>query len=343
MSKGNLFLGMARGSVGDVTFTRANGQQIARARNRSPRNPQTVLQQAQRVIMSTNVSAYSLMREICDHSFEGVEGAAKNQQRFLSRNNTMLRDRVATYLNTSDAEIIRNAQAWNYAAKGSVYTELNPYILSEGTLSLTFPGMILSDGAAYLRLASPANVEEPTYEDIADMLGLSQGDQLTICWITGPTTTSQGDIDRAIALGVAGKIYSFNYARIILDPQDGDMSHKFGIGGTYSSQVNNVRDLNVEALEIEGNRVDESSVNFYITSPPSHLELPIDEGVVDIDIVGWALIASRWNGSKWLRSSSAIQIPHPISLAWGIDYLGDAIRSWDSVTNSSLYLNQGNT
>lgn len=48
MAKGNMLLGMSRGSVGDVTFYRSGGSQRARARNRKPANPMTVLQQTQR-------------------------------------------------------------------------------------------------------------------------------------------------------------------------------------------------------------------------------------------------------------------------------------------------------
>ena len=73
MSKGNLFQGMARGSVGDVTFTRVNGQQVARVRNRKPKNPRTNKQLYQRAIMATVMRAYSAGRAIFDHSFEGVK------------------------------------------------------------------------------------------------------------------------------------------------------------------------------------------------------------------------------------------------------------------------------
>lgn len=48
MAKGNMLLGMSRGSVGDVTFYRSGGSQRARARNRKPSNPMTVRQQTQR-------------------------------------------------------------------------------------------------------------------------------------------------------------------------------------------------------------------------------------------------------------------------------------------------------
>lgn len=48
MAKGNLFLGGARGSVGDVTLSVNKGQQVTRRRNRQPNNPRTFAQMKQR-------------------------------------------------------------------------------------------------------------------------------------------------------------------------------------------------------------------------------------------------------------------------------------------------------
>lgn len=48
MAKGNAFVGMLRGSIGDVTFQRLKGAQISKARNRQPANPRSQAQQYQR-------------------------------------------------------------------------------------------------------------------------------------------------------------------------------------------------------------------------------------------------------------------------------------------------------
>lgn len=50
---------MARGSVGDVTFTRLKGQQVARVRNRQPSNPKTQKQMAQRSIFANAVRFFT--------------------------------------------------------------------------------------------------------------------------------------------------------------------------------------------------------------------------------------------------------------------------------------------
>lgn len=101
MAKGNLFQGMGRGKVGDVVFSRLNGQQIARVRNRNPKNPRTNAQLYQRAIMATVMQAYSAGIEIFNHSFQGKEVGAQNQRRFMALNAKLLRSQIADDINGS--------------------------------------------------------------------------------------------------------------------------------------------------------------------------------------------------------------------------------------------------
>ena len=59
MAKGNFLLGYARGSVGDVTFSRVKGNQVAKARNRNPANPNTISQAMQRSLFADAVRFYT--------------------------------------------------------------------------------------------------------------------------------------------------------------------------------------------------------------------------------------------------------------------------------------------
>lgn len=59
MAKGNFLLGYARGSVGDVTFSRVKGNQVAKARNRNPANPNTIPQAMQRSLFADGVRLYT--------------------------------------------------------------------------------------------------------------------------------------------------------------------------------------------------------------------------------------------------------------------------------------------
>lgn len=129
MAKGNLFLGMGRGSVGDVTFYRADGQQLSRARNRKPRNPKSNAQLIQRAISATIVQAYKAGSVIFDHSFEGKSVPAGSQRAFLSTNMRKLREQILSEMNSQSAE-----QYSSVVSPRSVYPVPNAYRISEGSL-----------------------------------------------------------------------------------------------------------------------------------------------------------------------------------------------------------------
>ena len=130
MAKGNMFLGMARGKVGDVVFYRADGQQLSRVRNRNPRNPRSDAQLFQRAIMATTVQAYTAGKAIFDHSFQGYSVGAQNQREFLKRNAKMLRELIATDINTP---IATNQQKARVVAPGVSMPVPNAYVISRGT------------------------------------------------------------------------------------------------------------------------------------------------------------------------------------------------------------------
>lgn len=131
MAKGNLFLGGARGSVGDVTFYTKNGQQISRVRRRSVKNPSTSGQLYQRAILSTVVKAYQAGSAIFDHSFEGVATGAASQARFLKVNIDLLRKLIEADIAANASESAHHASV---VPRGSVWPVPNVYRISQGTL-----------------------------------------------------------------------------------------------------------------------------------------------------------------------------------------------------------------
>lgn len=85
--KGNMFLGMARGSVGDVTFARSKGQQVARARNRQPNNPRTVAQMTQRSIFMDAVKFFSRgVQNLFTFAFEDKRANESDYNAFMRHN-----------------------------------------------------------------------------------------------------------------------------------------------------------------------------------------------------------------------------------------------------------------
>lgn len=87
MAKGNIILGYLRGSIGDITFFRAKGQQLSRARNRAPANPRTVAQMDQRAKMACAVKFYTQVgTNFFKYAFEGKKDKESYFNAFVSNN-----------------------------------------------------------------------------------------------------------------------------------------------------------------------------------------------------------------------------------------------------------------
>lgn len=171
MAKGNLFQGMARGKVGDVVFSRANGEQISRVRNRHPKNPRSNSQLFQRAIMATIVQAYAAGKAIFDHSFQGYAVGAQNQRKFISENAKALREAIAADINSP---IATNQQTGRVVAPNTATPVPNAYIISKGSYNQN----LFSVGNGTFKIAKPQEGE--TIAAYATRLGLISGDIYTI-------------------------------------------------------------------------------------------------------------------------------------------------------------------
>ena len=179
MAKGNLFLGMGRGSVGDVTFYRADGQQLSRVRNRRPRNPKTQAQLYQRAIMATIVKAYQAGQEIFDHSFQGYSKGSGCQRQFIALNAKMLRALVAADVNEN--VIPSDCQARVIAPKINTCVA-NSYIISRGS----YPQRLFNWNSQANAFQMPQVEQDPggsgteTVAAYAERVGLVAGDIYTL-------------------------------------------------------------------------------------------------------------------------------------------------------------------
>lgn len=174
MAKGNMLLGYSRGKVGDVVFSRQNGEQITRARNRYPRNPRSNGQLYQRAIMATVMQAYSKGKAIFDHSFEGKEVGAMNQQRFMSVNAKALRDAIAHDIDVA-AQTSSTSQG-RVVAPGSTSPVPFSYIISEGS----YEQHIFTTTISQQLVSMPAVATGETTQDYVNRIGLIVDDYYTI-------------------------------------------------------------------------------------------------------------------------------------------------------------------
>lgn len=323
MSKGNLFLGQARGSVGDVTFTHIAGQQVARARNRSPRNPRVPSQMLQRIVLNSASKAYSLMQPIVNHSFEGVQGVARNQQRFMLLNTSAFRDKLADVItNPTEAEALAST-ATSFSFKGDFFPQLNAYRISEGTL----PAMTVQSGPAsspkfQLRIESSAE-EILSYQDIIDTLNVQAGDQLTFIGLGHKYDDESYD-----------QIQAFMFARVILEPASGDFEYNF-----IDSETDRVADPNPKNEGDVRLSIKEDAQGWYIEFEFPGMSSTVHE--MFPSMVGGAVILSRFEAGRWRRSPQSIV---PATFGGSLPALdtatfGAAYASYLLGDSSNLFLN----
>lgn len=169
--------GMARGKVGDVVFSRLDGQQISRVRNRNPRNPKTVAQLYQRAIMATVMQAYSHGKAIFDHSFEGKSVGSGCQRYFMQKNAKLLRTALANDLENQPLPNISGL----FNGPGTATPVANPYLVSEGSLSQSFFQIVdASENAATAKIDTPQVASETeTIAEYMSRCGLVPGDIYT--------------------------------------------------------------------------------------------------------------------------------------------------------------------
>ena len=167
MAKGNLFLGTAAKSVGDVVMYRREGSQVSRVRVRKIANPKTDAQCKQRAIMSAVVKFYQPLADTLERSWQGMS-TAKSYAKFLKANATI--GRASGYL----------------LPKGSGLLPF-PYKLSDGTLPMV--ETVVSNSTLKISLAGLSD-EAQSFETVG---------QLSAAFVAGGYAA--GDIVTLVAIG----------------------------------------------------------------------------------------------------------------------------------------------
>lgn len=91
MAQSKSFFGLRKGSTKSLTFSVYNGKQVTKDRLTEVKNTRSSLQMVQRAYMATALRGYSALKEICDHSFEGIAYGQKSMNYFVAENARMIR------------------------------------------------------------------------------------------------------------------------------------------------------------------------------------------------------------------------------------------------------------
>lgn len=305
MAKGNLLLGMGRGKLGDIVLSRAYGQQVSRARAKVVKNPRTKGQQVQRIILATVTKAYSQMKSIVNHSWQGVSYGAASMNKFNQLNMDFLRNQLAGYGLDNDSQT-PSEWAWFICPENQLAVP-NRWAISRGTLptiAITPKGDDLENISLFkVYDTGDATQNDLTYRQLVDGLGIADGDQLTLCVIAAD-----------------GK---FHYGRFICSPNDGNFTHSV-LDETYFNE----RNVNVGVDYVNG-----------IFS----IECQSQANTAASAVAG-GLILSRKQGTTWQRSNTDMVIWN-IDFGGIADSMNEALYELETGSldfASPYYLNNAN-
>lgn len=162
MAKGNLLLGTASRSIGDITMYRRNGQQVSRARVRKIGNPRTEGQAKQRMLQAALTRFYSPLASCLEKSFEG-KNKMDSYSKYLSVNNRIGRNMFAVPKNAGWVPV--------------------PVKVSGGTMPSPTVSYDEVNDAGFL-LDAPVSGDFANLGDLSSTLkaayGLEEGDQVTV-------------------------------------------------------------------------------------------------------------------------------------------------------------------
>lgn len=169
MAQSKSFFGLRKGSTKSLTFQVLDGKQITKDRVYNVKNPQTLAQMQQRALMATAVTAYSQMKEICDHSFEGIQVGAKTMAAFIKENIQLLSAKVPE-INVTEY-------------KSGTFV-VNKYMISKGTLPAPKFEWDTEHKLYSLQLNLPKTAGGNTWGELANALGIKKDGMLTFVIVT---------------------------------------------------------------------------------------------------------------------------------------------------------------
>ena len=279
------------GKVGNVVFRKNGKQNIVSQRPASVKNPRTDIQQRQRAYIKTVSSAYSVLKPICDHSFEGVAYGADSMNFFKKEN----------------YKIVSNAGKAVLKNSSNVVVDA-PFLLSKGSIvwnsDYGSSGRI-ADITNYMSKNNIESMDQLSFAQLLDALNLKKGDQLTV------VNVSRFGQDYVAPNGMIQSEYEVSYSRYIFE-SDSDSTKAFVLKSATSDDYKEYT-FNASILakdsEINAKAVLVASMYFdiYIVNTISY------------DVNMYSAIISRRNADKWLRSTETLYTYDNIDVGYNIE------------------------
>lgn len=288
------FVGIAKGKLGEGVYYRAGGKTLARARNRNPRNPQSTAQCMQRLTFSTATRTAKLLREIVNHSFEGVEYGQVSVNHFVKLAADTIKLGMANPIMVGVTPYVPAVPLGDSTEELGTIASFPVSTGSIPSLNVYLPQVHSDDPmsgerALAIRGIAGAPSATITFADLAT-LGFNLGTQYTFIFLTGKSFTKAGR--------------DFYTAKKVLIARVNFKSDAESDTAIFISDGEGGFKLNPAVVDIE------TSTNYdkLVFSVLSAGETPSGWKVTAADGQSHAgtIIASRYENGTWRRSSQVL-------------------------------------
>lgn len=299
MSKVGFWLKGSTGKLAGTTLYKgANGETIQREIV-SPSNPKTMAQNIQRIVMSTVGAAYSVMKSICDHSFEGVKKGQETMSLFMSENIQKCRASIEEM----QAQGVAFLNMYSFVPVGMKHAFApNQFLVAMGSLPQVKTTWIEDETSHIIYPTIAALASKSTYGDVIEMLNLKRGDQLTFC---------------TVKQGASIQESQFNYARVILDPTDPETFLPLPMTTAFLDENGYVNKPSVR---------NEGKFKFLFNASGLRYWYE-DRYTTEEDAVAGFVIVSRKEGDTWKRSTTYVAYPGETANAYSMQECLDMIAN----------------
>lgn len=273
--------GFIRGKVANdlyqVTKT-ADGRkvQLVRAVEESRVNNNTIEQALARMRMALLMGALSDLKEIVDHSWQGVPYGQLSIAHFVSVNMPLVI--------TDCKENWVSGNRYCYPVKGVKAMRIGAFIIASGSLPTP---QCIQRGVDYQYTRNypfdiVTGVEDFTFGDIKRALGLNANDYITLLMATG------------LDLGTSGIVnQGFQFIRLYLAEgiSDDTPVTDESVGSMFTHEGNTTFTMEVDAVL--------GSVRVWVSCSPDSLQR---------ECLAQSVIVSRWTGQVWARNNASFEV-----------------------------------
>ena len=347
MAKAGFWLRGARGKFNDAVLRKGKSYTV-QAEFKAPKNPQTALQMAQRIIFATVAGAAKFMKPIIDHSFEGISDKQASINHFKKINIARLRNFAADdYANQPAA-----ADAKCYLTTRGISAIIpNSYQISDGSLEYNGEMYVKKSesGAPEWDFRTGEFTTSAGQFSVLDLItflfGLSNSNQqFTYCQITrGNDAVYKYQEENETGTIINNDL--FNYGRMVLSETaiQADEPYTFTTEQALREKIKSYMDTAKSSTVIVNKIID----NILFSLSGNTLDITPDEPAIE-EAHAAAIIFSELKNGKWERSKSFMVLGHPsggtnIISNFGL-YYGIAIDAWfkkDQIAESDAFLSQG--